>query len=87
MRSLLCLVESIENTYVLVPSSTEAMERRSSLTVSVKEERKAICRLPMTRGDCDQQIARWYYNPLDEFCHSFQYTGCRTYPAMIRQSP
>lgn len=30
----------------------------------------------MVRGNCDQQISRWYYNPADQYCHPFQYTGC-----------
>jgi hypothetical protein len=38
---------------------------------------KSLCNLPMIRGTCDQQISRWYYNPVDQYCHSYQYTGCR----------
>ena len=30
----------------------------------------------MIRGNCDQQISRWHYNPTDQYCHSYQYTGC-----------
>ena len=45
----------------------------------VDADRKAICKMPMIRGDCDQQISRWYFNPADQYCHPFQYTGCRTW--------
>ncbi|CAF3650742.1 unnamed protein product [Adineta steineri] len=37
---------------------------------------KSICDLAMVRGNCDQQISRWHFNPTDQYCHSFQYTGC-----------
>ncbi len=33
----------------------------------------------MIRGNCDQQISRWYYNRTDQYCHSYQYTGCRKF--------
>ncbi|CAF0874566.1 unnamed protein product [Rotaria sordida] len=37
---------------------------------------RAVCNLPMVRGNCDQQISRWYYNAADQYCHAYQYTGC-----------
>ncbi|CAF5032922.1 unnamed protein product, partial [Rotaria socialis] len=42
----------------------------------VTNDIKSACHLPMVRGNCDQQISRWYFNPADQYCHSFQYTGC-----------
>jgi hypothetical protein len=33
----------------------------------------------MIRGNCDQQISRWYYNRTDQYCYSYQYTGCRKF--------
>jgi hypothetical protein len=45
----------------------------------VPNDIKALCNLPMIRGNCDQQISRWYYNAVDQYCYSYQYTGCRKY--------
>lgn len=42
----------------------------------VSNDIKSVCNLSMIRGSCDQQISRWYYNPVDQYCHSYQYTGC-----------
>jgi len=33
----------------------------------------------MIRGNCDQQISRWYYNRTDQYCHSYQYTVFRKF--------
>lgn len=50
----------------------------SSLKTSktFKNDIKSLCNLPMNRGSCDQQISRWYYNPVDQYCYPYQYTGC-----------
>ncbi|CAF1151451.1 unnamed protein product [Rotaria sp. Silwood1] len=52
--------------------SCSSLKTSKTLTNDIK----AVCHLPMVRGNCDQQISRWYYNPADQYCHSFQYTGC-----------
>ncbi|CAF1269078.1 unnamed protein product, partial [Didymodactylos carnosus] len=45
---------------------------RTNKTVEIE----GICRQPMMRGSCDKQITRWYYNSHDQYCHTFQFTGC-----------
>ncbi|CAF4128889.1 unnamed protein product [Rotaria sp. Silwood2] len=52
--------------------SCSSLKTSATLTNDIK----AVCSLSMVRGNCDQQISRWYYNPADQYCHSFQYTGC-----------
>ncbi|CAF3509066.1 unnamed protein product [Rotaria socialis] len=52
--------------------SCSSLKTSETLTNDIK----SACHLPMVRGNCDQQISRWYFNPADQYCHSFQYTGC-----------
>ena len=45
----------------------------------VANDIKLLCNQSMIRGNCDQQIPRWYFNPNDQYCHPYQYTGCRKF--------
>ncbi|RNA30102.1 papilin isoform X1, partial [Brachionus plicatilis] len=35
-----------------------------------------ICSLEKVEGDCDDQLVRWYYDPITKECLKFTYTGC-----------
>jgi len=49
------------------------LEHPEPTDLSKKNE---ICSKPYDRGQCNQQMARWYYDPTSFTCLSFVYSGC-----------
>ncbi|CAB3248675.1 unnamed protein product [Arctia plantaginis] len=35
-----------------------------------------ICQLPMMTGTCEDSVMNWFYDPVDDSCSQFTYSGC-----------
>ncbi|XGW02649.1 hypothetical protein V3C99_014581 [Haemonchus contortus] len=57
-------------------SSVTGTSGESSKTLLKRAADKDLCQLPPDNGSCSRQLIRYYYDPKDDDCKRFNYSGC-----------